>query len=775
MFSFPKLTRETLALALISCFALGNAYGDQYSYTWKPLRIGAGGWVTGIDISNDGTMRVVRTDTYGAYVWDGTQWKQLVTAGRMPAQDVGVEMGAGVYEICVAPGDADRLYMSYRGRVYRSDDRGDSWTRTSFPPVGMDANDDYRMLGQKMAVDPANPDVVYAGTPGDGLYVTTDGGAGWLRVDAVPAGQQAGFTGIAFDPTSGTLGGRTRTVYAPSYGNGVWRTVDAGATWNRLAGGPDRAKHASVHIDGTYYVTGQDGYPNEVWRYAGGGWQNITPAVENRDWHSVSLDPFNVNRVVLAGSGGYITQTHDGGASWNDIVWAVSREATDIPWLAWTESAYMSNGDMRFDPLVPNKLWFSMGIGVFTTTLPANPSSITWASQSRGIEQLVATDITAPPGGKPMVAAWDRPLFYVDHPDVFPSQHGPHNQYAILMSWDVDYASSDPAFFTAIIDWWGIEESGYSTDGGHSWTTFPAFPNWPEPPIGGAIAASTPNNIVWVPSNRKAPYYTKDGGRTWQRVNLPGNPDLSDLHWAYYLNRHIVTADRVNLGTFYMYVTPHGLYRTTNGGDDWTRMYNGEIVPWSAFNAELKAVPGHAGQLYFTIGPQSGQTPSGEFMRSTDGGATWTAIPNVLEVLAFGFGKQPPGGSYPAIFIAGWVNNVFGIWRSDNEGQAWTQVSDFPLGSLDHIPVVEGDKNTYGKVYVGFQGSGYAYGVIGCRGDFKGDGDVDGSDLAVFAEDFGRTNCATGDPCEGDFDKDNGIDGSDLSVFAADFGRTDCW
>ena len=61
-----------------------------------------------------------------------------------------------------------------------------------------------------------------------------------------------------------------------------------------------------------------------------------------------------------------------------------------------------------------------------------------------------------------------------------------------------------------------------------------------------------------------------------------------------------------------------------------------------------------------------------------------------------------------------------------------------------------------------------------CEGDFNGDGDVDGSDLAVFAADFGRTDCDTGDPCQGDFDNDNDVDGSDLAVFAADFGRTDC-
>jgi hypothetical protein len=61
-----------------------------------------------------------------------------------------------------------------------------------------------------------------------------------------------------------------------------------------------------------------------------------------------------------------------------------------------------------------------------------------------------------------------------------------------------------------------------------------------------------------------------------------------------------------------------------------------------------------------------------------------------------------------------------------------------------------------------------------CEGDFEPDGDVDGSDLAVFAADFGRTDCAIGPPCEGDFDGDNDVDGSDLAVFAADFGRTDC-
>jgi hypothetical protein len=58
------------------------------------------------------------------------------------------------------------------------------------------------------------------------------------------------------------------------------------------------------------------------------------------------------------------------------------------------------------------------------------------------------------------------------------------------------------------------------------------------------------------------------------------------------------------------------------------------------------------------------------------------------------------------------------------------------------------------------------------KGDFDCDCDVDGSDLAMFAADFGRTDCS-GD-CVGDFDGEDDVGSSDLAVLAAVFGRTDC-
>ena len=122
------------------------------------------------------------------------------------------------------------------------------------------------------------------------------------------------------------------------------------------------------------------------------------------------------------------------------------------------------------------------------------------------------------------------------------------------------------------------------------------------------------------------------------------------------------------------------------------------------------SVPGEAGNLFFTGGRQGTAQPDTQepFMRSTNGGATWTAVPNVLEVTCFGFGAAAPGQSYPAIYIVGWVNNVYGIWQSINNAQSWTQIGTYPNNSLDTIKTISGDPNIYGQVYVGFEGSGYA-------------------------------------------------------------------
>lgn len=59
-----------------------------------------------------------------------------------------------------------------------------------------------------------------------------------------------------------------------------------------------------------------------------------------------------------------------------------------------------------------------------------------------------------------------------------------------------------------------------------------------------------------------------------------------------------------------------------------------------------------------------------------------------------------------------------------------------------------------------------------CDGDFDNDGDVDGSDLVVFAKDFAKTTCNV--DCKGDLDSDGDCDSSDLEIFESNFSRKGC-
>lgn len=710
----------SIALAEVRAATGPVSFNDT---SWRVLAIGAGGFLTGIDISPDGSMRIVRTDTYGAYVWSArnVRWEQLVTSRSMPTVDVGVDKSEGVYEIRVAPSLPSRLYMAYRGWVYRSDDRGAHWMRTNFAQVFMDPNDSFRTLGEKMAVDPRNPDVVYVGTPRDGLLVTTDGGVLWTTVGSIPRsaaasdGLSPGISGIAFDPHSAASAGKTTTIYVSSYGNGVYRSADGGRTWARLDGGPRGVNSGKIAPDGAYYAAGEDG---TLWRWLNGSWTNITP--HRASWHTVIVDPFDAHRVVAATDGGALVFSADQGATWQAAPRQNRRVATDVPWLAWTNESYMSVGDMLFDPLTPNRIWFAEGIGVWYTDIAQGAPShepVTFTSESAGIEQLVANDILAPPDGRPLVASWDRPVFLIQDPAVFPFKHGPDNDNEIVMGWALDYASTKPSFIVGLFNWWNVEKSSYSQDGGRTWAPFPTYPlTLASKKIGGSIAVSTPLNIVWVPSNNSAPFYTEDGGMTWMPISIDGAAPTGETGWgsAYYLKRHIAAADRVLPRTFYVYNNSKGLYRSSDGGKSWTLVHAGEIAPFSQYNAKLKTVPGRAGHLFFTSGPQGGpddwHPAKNPFMRSTDGGKTWTAVADVFEVRAFGFGK--PLIDYPTIFIAGWVHNKYGIWRSGDNTQTWVQIGEYPLESLDGVAAIEGDKNVAGTVYLGFNGSGYAFGTM---------------------------------------------------------------
>jgi photosystem II stability/assembly factor-like uncharacterized protein len=164
-------------------------------------------------------------------VWKTTDGHTWSSAGNGLAD---VDPYASVYAIAIDPHDPNTVYAStYSGSegppdtrvgygVFKSIDGGAHWV-----PVNTGLTN---LLVRTLAVDPANPMTVYAGTSGSGIFKSVNGGASWAA-----SGTGAGLypSTIVVDPLS------TSTVYASTYDAGVFRSTNFGLSWTPINHGLD--------------------------------------------------------------------------------------------------------------------------------------------------------------------------------------------------------------------------------------------------------------------------------------------------------------------------------------------------------------------------------------------------------------------------------------------------------------------------------------------------------------------------------------------------------
>jgi len=134
---------------------------------------------------------------------------------------------------------ASRQSSSWGDGIYKSTNGGLSWTNMGLA--------DTRHIG-RIALHPTNTDIVYVAAMGHlwgpnderGLYKSVDGGDSWERILHVD--EDTGVVDVALDP------GNPDVVYAASYqrrrrpygfhgggpGSALWKSVDAGERWTRL-------------------------------------------------------------------------------------------------------------------------------------------------------------------------------------------------------------------------------------------------------------------------------------------------------------------------------------------------------------------------------------------------------------------------------------------------------------------------------------------------------------------------------------------------------------
>jgi photosystem II stability/assembly factor-like uncharacterized protein len=263
---------------------------------------------------------------------------------------------ASIGALAVAPSDHNvvwagtgepfiRSHISVGWGMYKSTDAGESWTRAGLENTGRIA---------RIAVDPRNPDVVlvaalghaYGPQPERGVYRTMDGGKSWERVLFV--NDSTGAVDLVMDP------GNPRILYAATWqieihtwgresggaGSAIWKSVDGGTTWKRLAGhglpetpvgriglavarsNPNRV-YALIETGDGVPIHGKDAGRGELWRSddAGDSWQLISYdrqlAGRTHYYSRMAVAPDNENEAYFA-SASY-SKTVDGGKTTIDL------------------------------------------------------------------------------------------------------------------------------------------------------------------------------------------------------------------------------------------------------------------------------------------------------------------------------------------------------------------------------------------------------------------------------------------------------------------------
>ncbi len=529
---------------------------------------------------------------------------------------VGLGKTMAIARIRINPANPDIAYVAALGDpygpspergIFKTTDGGTTWTKVLFRDDKTGAVD--------LSMDPAHPDVLYAGFwevfrtphslssggPGSGLFKTTDGGATWTELTKnaglpAPIWGKIGVSVSAADPN------RVYAIIEAAEG-GVFLSDDAGTTW-KLINDDRRIRqrafyytriYADPKVRDTVYVLNTG-----IYRSTDAGKTLRGIRVPHGDNHDLWIAPDDPARMINSNDGGANVSTNTG-ESWTDQDYPTAQfynvfTTAHVPYHVC--GAQQDNSTACVSSTGQGDL-YQVGGGESGYIAPDPLDTEVFYAGSYG---GLLSRINRRTGESRMVNVWP------DNPMGFSSGDITER---FQWTYPIVFAPTDPKtlYVTSQHVW-------KTTNAGQSWQRISPDLTRHDPstmgPSGGPITldqtgvetyaviftlapSAVDGKVIWAGSDDGLVHVTRDGGATWTKVTPPDLPDFTRIS--------LIEASPHEAGTAYLAGNRYQradrapyVYKTSDYGRTWTKIVTG--IPADDFARTIREDTQRKGLLF---------------------------------------------------------------------------------------------------------------------------------------------------------------------------------
>jgi photosystem II stability/assembly factor-like uncharacterized protein len=603
-------------------------------------------------------------------------------------------IGARVTDMVVHPTNSNIVFAAHAtSGVFKTTDAGSTWEPIS---------DDLPVLTiGAMALEPGNPDILYVGTGeanansysflGMGLYKSTDGGATWTYKGLEETRYIARVVVDPLDTDRIWVAG-TGALFGTNPERGVYRSLDAGDSWDLVLSLTDSTACTDIAIDptrpDTVYAAMWErvrgltyrqsaGPTSGLYRSYDGGdtWVELTNGLPSGDdvgriGISVCATSPNVIYAMYADHPGYfagVYKSTDYGDTWtrtNDG--ALSNLTSSFGWYF---------GQIRVDPNDANRV-FAMGVP-FYRSQNGGASWTEVGSYNHVDHHAMAFDPSNPS------TIWEG------------NDGGIYVSYNSGTSWTKLYDQPTNQFYAITIDYLNPQRLyGGTQDNGTLRTPDGGTDNWDHIFGGDGFYCNvdpTDSDVIYVEYQWGQLYKSTDFGYYWDSA-MDGINGGDRRNWSTPVVMD--PSDHLTL-----YCGTYRVYRTTNGAGWWDAisgdLTNGDQGASFGTITTIAVAPSDPDVIYV------GTDDSNVWVTQT-GVGSWTNISASLPnrwVTRVSVDPSDAGIAYATFSGLRWDEEIGYVYRTTDYGVTWTDITGNLPGAPVNSIVVDPDQTS--RLFVG--------------------------------------------------------------------------